>query len=477
MRTGVLRLRMDLTTLVMVVAFIALALRFVGLNTAPPGFHIDEAVAGANIVCLAETGADTTGATWPLNSVWESSAGAVVFPASLLYPGVAWVSVVGDSVASLRAFGVLASVVLAIATAGVAYNFFGRKGFAWALLISAVMPWTWDLGRTFLASGGMVGRTAMMIAIFLLTRDRGTRPVGILAAGVAGIGFATALGYNGTRLVAIVMAILLLVPLVRRGLLQFPAIVSLLVGGLVAGIPVLALLGGNQLLDRASNVSILNSGWLEETGLTGPIGALAAFTRHMGLHLSPSFLFFNGDDQLRHNSGITGQLGWLELVLTLLIPVAIWLAWKSNDHPVSGRYLLLVGAGVFTGLATAALSTSALPHAQRSLSAAPFIALGLTAVAIVITNRWQLFPAIAVGISLIFGAWFLPQYFNDFPGAAEDRFNSFIRNSADRAEAKGDIGLFLNEFRKWTPPEAFIYFAAAAENGRGCPGAGFGATQ
>jgi len=470
MALDVLRPRRDLTTLVMVVAVVALALRFVGLSDAPPGFHVDESVAGANIVCLAETGADAQGNPWPLNSVWSSSSGAVVYPASLLYPGVVWVNVVGDSVASLRALGVAASLALVLATAAVAFNFFGRPGFAWALLIGAVMPWTWDLGRTFLAAGGMVGRAALMVAIYVLTRDRATRPVGSVAGAVAGIGFATALGYNGTRAVAVAMGLLLVIALLRRGLIPFRSLMFMLAGGVIAAVPVLSLLGGNQLLERTSNVSILNSGWLEESGTTGVVGIALAFVRHLGLHLSPSFLFINGDGQLRHNSGITGQMGWLELLLTLLIPVAIWLAWRSTRRPVPANYLLMVGVGVFTGLATAALSTSMLPHAQRSLTAVPFIVLGLTAVAVVITQHWATFPALAVAVAVIFGAWFLPQYFNEFPQASVENFETFIRASADRAARNGDMGPFVDEFRSWTPPEAFIYFSAAAENGRGCPG-------
>lgn len=466
----VLRPRKDLTTLMMLVAVLALALRLVGLNDAPPGFHVDEMIAGANIVCLVETGADAQGETWPLNAVWVSPSGAVVYPASLLYPGVVWVNVVGNSVASLRAFGVLASIALVVATAAVAGNFFGRQGFAWALLIGAVMPWTWDLGRTFLAAGGMVGRTALMVAVYLLTRDRATRPVRALPAAIAGFGFATALGYNGSRGIAVVIGLLLVIPLVRRGLLQMQALGAMVVGGTLGALPVLSLLGGNQLLSRTSAVSILNAEWLEETGTSGTFGVAAAFVRHLALHLSPSFLFINGDNQLRHNSGITGQLGWLELLLTLLIPVAIWMAWRSASRTVPASYLRMVGVGVFLGLATAALTTESLPHANRSLTAAPFIVLGLTAVAVVVAQHWKLLPALAVAVSVVFGIWFLPQYFNDFSEASTTNFQTFVRTAADEAVRNGDIGVFIDEFAPLRPKEAFMYFSAAAENGRGCPG-------
>jgi hypothetical protein len=70
-----------------------------------------------------------------------------------------------------------------------------------------------------------------------------------------------------------------------------------------------------------------------------------------------------------------------------------------------------------------------LPHAQRSLTAVPFIVLGLTAVAVVITQHWATFPALAVAVAVIFGAWFLPQYFNEFPQASVENFETFIRSS------------------------------------------------
>lgn len=471
MLTVILRPRRDLSTLLLAIALVALVLRFIGLGDAPPGFHVDEAVDAAHIVCLAETGADANGRPLPLNAVWEASTGTVVFPASNLYPGVLWVTLFGDSVAAMRAYSVALSVVLAIVTAAVAFNFFGRQGFAWALLLGAVMPWSWDLSRTLLAAGGLVGRTAAMLAVFLLTRDKATRPVGPVAAAVAGLGFATALGYNNARIIAIVMALLLVTTLFLRGLLAFGSLVSLAVGGVVGAIPALSLVGSGQLLERSSSVSILNAAWLAETGTTGVVGLALAFFRHLGLHLSPSFLFISGDAELRHNSGITGQLGWLELGLTLLIPVAVWLAWRSGERRVPPIFLAMVGLGIFAGLATASLTTTALPHAQRAFAAVPFIVLGLTAVAVQISERWRLAPVAAAVTCLLFGAWFLPQYFRDFPRASEDNFITFIRRSADTAVANGDLTPFVNEFRTWDPEEMFIYFTAAAEDGRGCPGA------
>jgi hypothetical protein len=77
---------------------------------------------------------------------------------------------------------------------------------------------------------------------------------------------------------------------------------------------------------------------------------------------------------------------------------------------------------------------------------------------------------VAVALAVIFGAWFLPQYFNEFPEASVENFETFIRASADRAARDGDMGPFVEEFRTWKPREGFIYFSAAAENGRGCPG-------
>lgn len=465
-----LPIRRDFSTVLIIVAIAALAIRFVGLGDAPPGFHIDEAVDAAHIVCLAETGADANGRPFPINAVWQAPTGAVVFPASNLYPGVAWVTVFGYGVASLRAYGVALSVVLTVATAGVAFNFFGRPGFAWALLLGAVTPWMWDLSRTLLAAGGLAGLAAAMIAVFLLTRDANTRPVGSLAAAAAGIGFATALGYNNTRAIAVLMAVLLVVPMVLRGRMAFRPLVAFLIGGVAGGVPVLTLLGSGTLLERSATVSIFDTSWLEQTGTSGVPGVIAAVVRHLALHLSPSFLFISGDGELRHNSGITGQLGWLELILTLLIPVAIWLAWRSGVTRVPRTYLALVGVGVFVGLATASLTTSALPHAQRAIGAVPFIVLGLTAVAVIISERWNYTPAFAALLCLVFGAWFLPQYFSEFPEASTENFNTFVRSAADTAEARADMGSFVTRFEAWQPPEMFTYFSAAAGNGQGCPG-------
>ena len=463
--------RLDSAFVLTAVALLALVARFIGLADAPPGFYVDEAVAASEIVCLAETGADSSGASWPLNSVWDSPVGSVVFPASILYPGVLWVQVFGDSIASLRAIGVLASIVVALATAGVARNFLGRSGFAWALLASAFMPWMWDLSRSFLAAGGMIGLATLMCSVYLLTRRTDSAIGGLLSAAAAGFGFAVSLGYNNTRLPALILGITLVVPAVWRGLMRVPDLASLLAGAIVGGAPLLRLVGSGQLLNRSSNVSITDPTWMQDNGIAGPIGVVSTYLRHLVLHMSPDFLFVSGDAELRHHSGISGQLGWLGLLLALLIPVSIWIRWRGGSAIMPRGLLVLSSAGILSGLSSAALTNSALPHANRAIGAVPFIALGLAAVARYVSQRTSYVSIAAVVCSLLFATWFIPQYLNDYPIASQQNFDSFIRASAEDAVASGDIDQFVSEFANWTPRQMFIYFTAAADDGRGCPGA------
>lgn len=143
--------------------------RFVGLASSPPGFYVDEVVAGAQLACLTYTGVDAFGNSMPLVSVWPAPGVSAVFPPQYLYPGVAWVSIFGASVGSIRAIEVVISLTTVLATAGVAYNFFGRRGFAWALFLGAFSPWAWTLGRIGFGISGNPSAASLMVGLWVIT--------------------------------------------------------------------------------------------------------------------------------------------------------------------------------------------------------------------------------------------------------------------------------------------------------------------
>ncbi len=98
---------------VLLVAIIALmvGLRFVALDSIPPGFFVDEAAAATNVLCFKQTGAGELGTPWPLFFTAYDRHFGGFFTAPYIYPLVAWTSVFGDSIASFRSFSAFASAL------------------------------------------------------------------------------------------------------------------------------------------------------------------------------------------------------------------------------------------------------------------------------------------------------------------------------------------------------------------------------
>mgnify|MGYP003111554166 FL=1 len=136
-----------LTALVLSALTVLMAVRFIGLTEAPPGFYVDEAAIAAQIICVRTTGADADGNPWPLFA--DVLGGGQVSPPTL-YLGALWTALLGDGVASFRSLAGAAGVVILISLALVTWRL-GAQPLAVPaiLLIAASSPWLFHLLRVF----------------------------------------------------------------------------------------------------------------------------------------------------------------------------------------------------------------------------------------------------------------------------------------------------------------------------------------
>ncbi len=456
--------------LIVAVAVAALVARFLGLGISPPGFYEDEAIASAQLVCLKYTGADAGGQAWPLiSSIGIGPANAFWTPL-WIYPGLGWITVFGDSPAALRSFEALLSVIGVVATAGVARNFLGNRVAAWTLLIGAVSPWSWTLGRLAFGNSAITGVALLMTGLWLFTRGGLRRPPRWFEAFGGSLLVASAAVVNHTRLVAVVMLVLIGAVLIRRHLVDRVVLVSAGLGFFLAAIPVLVDGGRARLWSRAAETSVFSDPSLPASGVARITAAIGLVIGNVFKHLSPDFLLFSGDPNQRHSTQIVGQLGWLEVLLVVVTPVAIALVLRrSVGVGVPRVYLVMVAAGVLTVLLSASATNEALPHALRMFPAQAFLALGLGLVGAVITERWRLFPIVGVAVSLLFAAFFIPRYFGEYPKSAARVFDVEIVAAAERARESGDAEGFFRSMQVGYVRTAAVYFMAA-DTGWQCPG-------
>lgn len=473
MTTTTVRPRRTLTdpllALVVAVAVVALAGRFVGLATSPPGFFVDEAIVGAQLVCLRFTGADATGVSWPLMSSVVAGHNPFWLPL-WVYPGVGWVRVFGGSIASLRGFEVALSVIGVVATAGVARNFLGRRAFAWVLLIGALSPWGWTLGRVAFGNSAITGVAFLMSGLWLVSRGTFQRPLRWFEAGGGALLLGSAILVNHTRVPALIVSVLVAAVFVRRRLVDREMVVGTSVGLLLVVVPLMASWDRVNLWSRAQQTSVLSDPDLPSGGVGRVVGVIGAVLGNGLEHLHPRFLFVSGDPNLRHSTQIVGQLGWLEILLLVATPLAVILVRRGVVTVAVQRiYFVLVAAGIVGTLISVSLTGDELPHALRTFPAQPFLALGLGVTAMVLTERWRLVPVVAVLVSVLFAAFFVPRYFGEYREAAAFEFEVGLVAAAQEAGATGQADAFIAASDPGLRRVAAIYLTSDGA-GNTCPG-------
>jgi len=462
----------DVWAILVLVSLVAMAVRFIGLGSSPPGFYVDEVVAGAQLVCLAHTGVDAFGNSWPIVSVWPAPGVSAVFPAQYLYPGAAWVRVFGGSVASIRAIEVLISLTTVVATAGVARNFFGRRGFAFALLLGAFSPWSWTLGRVGFGISGNPSAAALMVGLWVITRGGLVRRPTLVESLAWGAAWGTCAMYGYARMSLLLVGVVVVAVLIRRRLLVLEDALTAAAAAILMFIPLLKVIRDGQFFGRVNAVSIFNTQWRQDNGVESTIDLVRVFLSNVARHSSPDFLFFHGDVNLRHSTRLVGELGWIESLLVLAIPIAVFLVvYHHTKVHVPRVYLALIGCGLAGGLITASITYAEIPHSNRLISAQPFIVLGLTVVALVLADRWSFVVPVSLAVVLAFSVYFVPRYFGEYTQRASDSFESGIRAEAELARESGSMNEFSSKYALWKP-EQIVQYWVGQDDGTSCPGAG-----
>jgi hypothetical protein len=447
-----------------VVAAAWLVIRFCWLEVSPPGFFMDEATPAIHAMCLAETGKDADGQPWPL---YSRAAGGGHHPLTLTGFDILWIKVFGTSRAAFRAVSAFWIVVTALGL------FFVARALAalippdpgdesrrsairvlpWMVLLAALLsPWSFQFSR--IGWEAPLAPAYMILSLVGVLQSHQGGKWSTVWSVLAGLCVAASMtSYPPLRavvpLVWATVAVLLLA--VTPGwAAQWKFLKRLVAAGLVAAAclaPTIRLLVEGKINGRMNNVAIWNEAWVKEHA--GSMGRRAfvfkAFLDNLAIHLHPSFLFIDGDADMRISPHISGQLSPVDMLALLL---AGWMASLLVLRAVRGRpqlqetpnlvlsattrwltaIALIAALCAFFGLIPAALTWESIPTANRAIGAWPFVAFFTgTILTLAWSRRKWLAPVLAV-VAVAHTAYYLPAYFRAYDGAPT---HWFMREMAD----------------------------------------------
>jgi hypothetical protein len=461
--------------LVVVLSMLALLLRFWRVDSIPFGFYSDESVALANSVCLRHTGIDLWGHSWSLFSGGPiNDAGYTVSaPGHLFILYSLWLSLFGDTIAAARSFEVFISLIIVAATVGIAHNFLGRRGAIWALGLSAISPWTWTLSRVAFVTPNFL-TMHLFVGLWIITRHvrhrAGPTTTEIVIGGLL-FGMAASRYYSALSTILVAGAFIIHFFLKKQHI-RTPITFS----GIIIGTFVVMQTGlSSHTRNRISQMPI-SSELRSEPTIVGKIRILIRVTGDNLLqHLSPDFLVFRGDRNLRHHSGWGGQFSWSQILLFALLPGLILTLWRRTSRMENdARLAIIASLGALGGLVTSSATGEQL-NANRALVSAPFLVLLCVVVGVVLAPRIEFLSVVVLGLGLTYFGLFANDYFTNYQSRSSGYFQKQIRIAGEVAQKTNDFDAFerrLTESAKKLGVVATVglVFYEAANSGKGCPG-------
>lgn len=425
--------------IIIILIFLSCIGRFIGLEKSPPGFYIDESDAAVNAICLQQLGVDRVGKKAPL---FPTGLAQARLAPTYIYFAAGWTKIFGTSITSFRSITAFFSVLLILGLFLTARLFIGPKGALFVALAASLSPWNFQFSRIAWQSSLMP--CFLIWGIYFFLRSNKTRD--LAAAGVLLI--MTLYTYQaGLILVFVLFLPLLGFKVWLHGIEKKPFGVFILILGLLSAPLVQGIFSGN-LTWRLNQVSILSSGFLKWTARSSLWEWLKIFFHNFALHFDFQYLFLHGDRNLRHSPQFTGELGWVDMFAVLLFVAgtlgAVIFKKKSilqTDRRFAG-FFVFACAGFLSGIVPAALTWESLPHALRSIGAAPFLSLISGMIFLQASKTDKLVCPLLTAIAVIYFVWFSALYFSLYPRISESWFDHAVKVAAVQAKNTGDWSRF-----------------------------------
>ena len=382
----------------------------------PPGFTSDESSNAYNAYCIFETGADEHGVSYPLFFRCAEDYRDPV----LIYSIVPAIKLLGLTKAAARLPSALYFIAASIAFALLSYEYCRDK---WVALAGGVLlsftPWTFNFSRT-----AVIGYTPMLLGMILgwWLLAVAVRRSSWRVAALAGVAWAFAMYayYTGRPIIALLTVCILasFAPVLRS---QWKVFAAFLAGLVLATLPMMIGTWRNPaaLTARFQRLSVF------QQASNGPQAFLAMAGRYVE-YFDPRFLFWSGDQNLRHGTGTSGVLFLFLAPLVVLGLYSTLRRWRSSPHH---RFLLL---GVLTYPAAAALTVEHM-HSGRSVHGVIFWLLTAVLGIHWLLVRRGLTGRVVITLLAIFGAAEIARFCRDYFGAYQTRARPWFQTELGEA--------------------------------------------
>jgi 4-amino-4-deoxy-L-arabinose transferase-like glycosyltransferase len=441
----------------LIVTAVAFSLaRFLALETSPPGFYEDEALDAVQVLCMAESGANYNGTSWPLFSSLRVHNDFTT--PTWLYTGAAWSEWFGSSIQSMRALAAFWNVAAILGLYLLAARLGSPRIGLFVAVAASVSPWAFQFSR-IAWDPAMVPFWLVWALVFWLSMS------GRVSAVAGGICLAFAMyTYPPVRVQAPLIVLALIWK--RRAIpaLTWSRIFIFGTAFAVVSLPLVYLTVSGEIQGRFQLLSIFGGHPDNPTQGWSPPYIALHFVFNLLKHFDPRYLFVSGDANLRHSTQWFGILSWADSLAILLV------TWRIvAKTPASGRpglrvrdwgmptSLLLVGSvGYLAGIVPAALTWESLPHALRSIGSWPFLSILTGTVLASVTQNRRRLELLSLAVAWLCGALLVFVHLSVYRTDARRAFDYEVVESAKRAAATGDWQQF-DDFTRYYPPLAADY--------------------
>lgn len=374
--------------------------RLYKISETPPSLYWDEASIGYNAYSILQTGKDEWGESFPIKF---RAFGEFKLPV-YIYTVAIFEKLFGLNEFAVRAPSVVFSALLLAVIFLLAVEFFGNYLTAClAVLFLAISPWFFIFSRT--GYEAVAGLTFYFAGIYVAYRARSCSYYLLSVIFL----FLSIYSYNSFKLLSPITMFLML-PSVFVNLNNFRArVFALTCAVFLISISAVVILSDFRAPgSRLSAVSILSR------GQTWPSGAELFLNNYLS-HFSPSFLLTSGDKNARSQLPGFGQINVFNAPFLIL---GLFFIAKRRL-----KCALLVIFGLLVAPIPPSLTYES-PHALRSISAAPFLAIisayGMVSVGDSLQFR-RLFIGSAVAILLVSFFGYFKSFVTEYPKkSAED---------------------------------------------------------
>lgn len=412
--------------LLAVTASVALIIRIYRLGDIPNGLFCDEAANGYDAYSILKTGKNLYGYDMPLFLLHH---GFDYVESLYTYLSIPFVALFGLTTFSTRLVAALAGTCTILTTSLLARELFNKQVGLIAAFLVAFSPWHIIFSR--IAFRGVLLPLFITLGVYLFLKGLKNHKYFIPCGLIFGLSlhtYAVAKLFVPLLLLCLMLlklkTITLLIKSNRKFLFHF-LLASVVFVTLALPVYFFSFWGpGNQ---RFTTLSIFRD--------SHPV---SLFVQNYLLHLTPNFLFFQGDPNPRHSLPGFGEL---MLVLIPFVILGIWIIFRQR----STAYLL-PPIVFLLGIIPPALTNEGLPHALRAIGAFPFLEITAAVGINFIFNKLLQLPkrtgTILTGaifvVLLSNAAMFTHAYFTKYSKTSQNVFQYGMEEAIKIAEKESD---------------------------------------